>query len=61
MLSLKKTAGLALLFIFAGTVLSAEPTLPSMKFKEVKEVANILNQLHYHIKFDVLVQKQNFY
>ena len=39
MLSLKKTAGLALLFIFAGTVLSAEPTLPSMKFKEVKEVA----------------------
>ena len=39
MLSLKKTAGLALLFIFVSIGFTAEPAIPDMKFKDVKEVA----------------------
>jgi glyoxylase-like metal-dependent hydrolase (beta-lactamase superfamily II) len=39
MLSLKKIAVLTLLFIFVGTGITAEPALPEMKFKDVKEVA----------------------
>ena len=39
MLSLKKTAVLTLLFIFVGSGFTAEPALPDMKFKDVKEVA----------------------
>jgi len=39
MLSLKKIAVLTLLFIFVGTGITAEPALPDMKFKDVKEVA----------------------
>jgi len=39
MLSLKKMAVFALLFIFVGTGVAADPALLEMKFKEVKEVA----------------------
>jgi cyclase len=39
MLSLEKMAVFTLILIFAGIGLSAEPALPEMKFKEVKEVA----------------------
>jgi len=39
MLSLKKIAVLTGLFIFVGTGFTAEPALPDMKFKDVKEVA----------------------
>jgi glyoxylase-like metal-dependent hydrolase (beta-lactamase superfamily II) len=39
MLSLKKIAVLTLLFIFVGSGFTAEPALPDMKFKDVKEVA----------------------
>ena len=39
MLSLKKIAVFTGLFIFVGTGFTAEPALPDMKFKDVKEVA----------------------